>query len=140
MSTLYFAYGSNMDAEAMRGRCPGARLLGPGVLWGWRFRINGRGYATVVPENGAMVHGVLWELGLMDETRLDAYEAVAEGLYYKVTVPVEHSLEATDEAMVYVAADEQPGAPLPGYLEDLVAAAGQHGFPCEYLAELAAWR
>lgn len=36
---LYFAYGSNMDREAMRVRCPNSRALGRARLARHRFFI-----------------------------------------------------------------------------------------------------
>jgi len=56
----YFAYGSNMDRDQMKRRCPEAEFLGPAVLPGCSFQINRRGVATVIPSTGE-VHGILWE-------------------------------------------------------------------------------
>jgi gamma-glutamylcyclotransferase (GGCT)/AIG2-like uncharacterized protein YtfP len=140
MSTVYFAYGSNLDVAQMRERCPNARLLGPALLWGWRFRIGAAGYATVVPQSAAVVHGVLWELTESDETALDDYEGVSENLYQKVYLEVEHALEAPATAMVYLASDDQPGGPRSEYLDQVLASAQAHGFPEEYCAELSEWR
>lgn len=140
MGTLNFAYGSNLDLAQMRERCPNARLTGPALLWGWRFRITRHGYATVVPEPGAVVHGVLWELTPPDEARLDAYEGVAEGLYSKLRLETEPAAGAVVIAMVYAMNDPEPGEPMPGYLEDVIASAKGHGFPADYLHELAEWR
>ncbi len=53
--TLYFAYGSNLDQQQMRKRCPGARVLAPGVLRGYRIAFGnhsvkrGGAVATIVP-------------------------------------------------------------------------------------------
>lgn len=140
MGTLNFAYGSNMDLAQMSERCPEARFLGRALLWGWRFRITRHGYATVVPEPGSVVHGVLWELTLTDEARLDAYEGIAEGLYSKLNLATEKVAGRMITAMVYTMNDEEPGEPMPGYLEDVIAAAKGHGFPVEYLQELGGWR
>ena len=67
----YFAYGSNMDVEQMRVRCPGSQILGTARLDGYRFRINRRGVATVVAEEGAVAWGVVWDLTREDERTLD---------------------------------------------------------------------
>ena len=77
---LYFAYGSNMDPEQMSTRCPDSDFCGVAWLSSYRFRINSRGVATVVPEEGAVVHGALWMISTRDEGRLDKYEGVAQGL------------------------------------------------------------
>lgn len=140
VGTLNFAYGSNLDLAQMRERCPASRVRGPARLDGWRFRISRHGYATVVRESGAAVHGLLWELEPEDEKALDVYEGTAEGLYHKLQVMVELPDGGTASAMVYSMPDDEPGDPLPGYLEDVVAAAKAHGFPQSYLEELAGWR
>lgn len=97
---LYFAYGSNLSTEQMRERCPYSTPVGLGFLPGWRWIINTRGYANVVPDNedGSAstptedtaipattaatkssfggVYGLLYLLPLQDEERLDRYEGV----------------------------------------------------------------
>jgi hypothetical protein len=65
---FYFAYGDRMNAEKMAGSIPGARLVGPGRLDGYRlaFNVNSRawggGAANAVPDSRSSVWGVLWEL------------------------------------------------------------------------------
>ena len=36
----YFAYGSNMDMEQMRRRCPDAKRIDTAVLHGWKFALD----------------------------------------------------------------------------------------------------
>ncbi|KAL6902987.1 hypothetical protein GGI43DRAFT_400897 [Trichoderma evansii] len=45
---LYFAYGSNLSTEQMRERCPYSTAVGLGKMTGWKWIINGRGYANIV--------------------------------------------------------------------------------------------
>jgi hypothetical protein len=85
---LYFAYGSNMDVEAMRTRAPNARPLGLARLPRARFIIMQDGYASFVRDAQRSVHGVLWDLPLSDVRLLDRYEDVASGLYKKIQQPV----------------------------------------------------
>ena len=49
---LYFAYGSNMNIEQMKLRCPGASLKGQGYILNWRYFINGNGYAGIEQRKG----------------------------------------------------------------------------------------
>ena len=139
MSVLYFAFGSNMVAAQMAARCTGAEFLGTAALPDHRFRIGRRGYGTVVPEPGATVHGVLWRLREEDEAALDVYEGVRHGLYQKVTRVVRKDAGDEHPALVYVATDPTPGAAVPGYVEKMVAAAEEHGFPQAYCEELRGW-
>jgi gamma-glutamylcyclotransferase (GGCT)/AIG2-like uncharacterized protein YtfP len=136
---LYFAFASNMDVAQMAERCDGAECLGAATLSGHRFRIGRRGYATVIAEPGAEVHGVLWSLDPRHEAALDVYEGIRHGLYRKVTLPVRTAAGAAREALVYVAGDPATGQTVPGYMERVVAAAELHGLPAPYVAELKGW-
>ncbi|MCM8748505.1 gamma-glutamylcyclotransferase [Thermomicrobiaceae bacterium CFH 74404] len=135
----YFAYGSNMDEKQMDFRCPNAELVGRARLPGWKFRINTRGVATVVPDEESTVHGVLWIIGESDEETLDYYEGVSSGFYVKRTETVYREDGDAVEALLYVASDDGPGSPRPGYLERIVAAARRHGLPRHYIEELQGW-
>lgn len=138
-STYYFAYGSNMDARQMRVRCPDAARVSVGTIAGWRFRINTRGVATIVPEDGGTVHGILWRLSETDEQALDVCEGVGSGLYSKKTIDVRLKDGSRLNALVYVAQDNDPGKPRQGYLERILAAALNNSFPPDYIEELRTW-
>ena len=85
---LHFAYGSNMSRAPMRARCPSAREVGTATLAGHRLIITSDGYASVVPQPGGVVHGLLWRLAPRDVAALNAYESLDTGLYRIVTLPV----------------------------------------------------
>ena len=128
-----------MDETQMQTRCPESPLLDRARLEGWQFRINRRGYATIVPTPEAVVHGLLWRLTRADEDALDRYEGIREGLYIKHRLRPTRIPNQAVAAMVYLAADCQPGPPRPGYLEGIIAAAQRRGFPEEYVRELERW-
>jgi len=65
----------------MRRHAPAARALGAAELADHRFVITGDGYASVEPERGETVHGVLWRITPRDRVTLDAWENVAGKLY-----------------------------------------------------------
>ena len=69
---LYLAYGSNLNVEQMMHRCPGAQIVGKGVLKDWRlvFRVH----ATIEPSKGSVVPFAVWDITDEDEARLDRYE------------------------------------------------------------------
>ena len=139
MTRPYFAFGSNIVPAQMAKRCPGSTSLGRAELADHRFRIGRRGYGTVEPEAGAVVHGLLWDLRPEDEAALDVYEGVRHGLYRRVRRTVRLASGEEREAFVYVAADTAPGKAVAGYVERIVAAAEAHGFPAAYLDELRSW-
>ena len=136
--TLYFAYGYNMSRAPMRVRCPTAHEVGTATLAGHRLIITADGYASVVPEPGGIVHGLLWRLGPRDVAALDAYESLDTGLYRVVTLPVRAGASQVS-AMVYVGRTHTPGLPRPGYLEPVIAAARELEFPPDYVDALARW-
>ena len=74
--TLYFAFGSNLSTAQMHRRCPASTALGLGELKGWRWIINKRGYANVVPGSTSTVYGLLYRLPSDDEATLDLCEGV----------------------------------------------------------------
>jgi len=129
-----------MVLSQMARRCPRSRADGVARLEGWRFRINAAGWATVVPEAKARVYGRLWRLDLPDEAALDVYEDLASGLYTKHRMTVHAAAGGLREAMVYLATDSTPGIPEGRYLEPIVAAAADAGFPGTYVEELRWWR
>ena len=133
---LYFAYGSNMDRAAMAVRCPMAKPLGLARLPRHRFLITSDGYASVVRDPRRTVHGVLWDLALSDMPSLDRYESLHTGLYTKISQPVVTPGGAR-RALVYVGRSARKGAPKPGYLEGVLAAARDWGLPADYLYDMA---
>ncbi|MCC2096735.1 MAG: gamma-glutamylcyclotransferase [Hyphomicrobiales bacterium] len=137
---LYFAYGSNMDEEAMAGRCPRSVPVGPAMLLRHRIVVMAEGYASVVRDPRSTVYGLLWEVALSDVHALDAYESIATGLYRKASQPVKRIGEGVrplQQALVYLGRGGGGGVPLPGYLDTLLACAAKLDFPKAYRAELA---
>ena len=135
---LVFSYGSNMDVAAMAARCPRSKPLGPTRLARHRLAIMREGWLTAVRDNGATVHGVLWDIALADMRALDRYEGLGDGLYTK-------SLQAVltpggaKRAIIYLGANAGPGATRADYLAGVIAAARHWRLPEATLATLAAF-
>ena len=53
----YFAFGLNMESERLQKWCQGATDRGVARLDGYRFRINKRGKATIIPDSAATTYG-----------------------------------------------------------------------------------
>lgn len=132
----YFAYGSNMWSEQMRGRCPTATAPVVACLRGWRLLINERGVATILRDDGGEVHGVLWQLGDVDLPALDRAEGVGEERYDRLSVEVTDVHGTTLAAEVYVDPRCTPGPARAGYREQLIDGAAEHGLPAAYCAFL----
>ena len=136
---LYFAYGSNMDVEAMGRRCPRSKPVGLARLERHRLAIMREGWLTAVRAPRAAVHGLLWDLSLADVPALDRYEGVPKGLYAKAVQPV-IAAGGAKRALVYFGANSGPGVAKADYLDGVVAAARAAGLPAEGLAALDALR
>jgi gamma-glutamylcyclotransferase (GGCT)/AIG2-like uncharacterized protein YtfP len=129
-----------MHRTQMAERCPHAIVAGTARLPAHRFVINALGWACAVPEPGATVYGLLWELRASDVEALDAYEGVAEGEYVPQGVRAERwPFGGAVDAWIYVATTVARGRPEPAYLAAIVEAAVSLGAPPEYTEELREW-
>ncbi|RDW81619.1 uncharacterized protein DSM5745_05176 [Aspergillus mulundensis] len=95
--TYYFAFGSNMHLAQMAARCPDSKIFARGVLTRYRWQINERGVANIVPvpvgevsngKNDSIVQGILFTVSAKDIKTLDANEGIARGFYDKVALRV----------------------------------------------------
>jgi hypothetical protein len=127
---VYFAYGSNMDVEAMARRCPRSKALGVARLERHRLAVMREGWLTAARDPSSALHGVLWDLALSDIAALDRYENVSQGLYVKLTQAVVAE-RAPRQAIVYFGANAGPGAVRPDYIAEVLAAARSWSLPAE---------
>lgn len=121
MNKLYIAYGSNLNKNQMRGRCPGARILEKGTLKDYELLFKGDpglSYLTVEPKEGEEVPIVVWAITPEDEVALDRYEGYPR-LYQKEQLQVELETGEKVEAMAYIMTNERPdlNPPSTRYLE-----------------------
>src|SRR5258708_31035709 len=77
---LYFAYGSNMDWDQMKKRCPSARFIGVAELRDYRLAFTRRslkrgcGVCDVVSDSGKTVWGAVFQIDDGDVVWLDIEE------------------------------------------------------------------
>lgn len=69
---LYIAYGSNINLEQMVYRCPRSKVVGTSEIKDYELEF--RGVATIVPNKGASVPVLIWELDERDLPALNRYE------------------------------------------------------------------
>lgn len=124
---LYFAYGSNMNHDQMKMRCPSAQFMGLGELNNFKYYIDGRGVASIAPKNGASTWGVMWDIPDDGDWRtLDRYEGVSQSMYKRINTEVNmHPCE------VYVSSTTKRGKPRPGYQENIVESVRFHSGLCD---------
>jgi len=133
---LYFAYGSNMNLDQMRYRCPDAEPLMPVVLRNYELSFRGGGVATILPKPGATVHGLLWDLTPACERALDIYEGFPR-LYGKQSVVVrDEKNNQSFRVMAYVMTPEHartPREPPHSYFNGILQGYRQNGLPIQPL-------
>jgi gamma-glutamylcyclotransferase (GGCT)/AIG2-like uncharacterized protein YtfP len=128
----YFAYGSNLWLKQMEARCPEHRILGSGLLAGYRWIITTRGCASVVRSVSDLVLGVVYGISETDEESLDLCEWVPDGSYRKALLPVQTG-EGEVACLVYVDRLQQEGAPRQEYAERIKQGIRDAGFPTLYV-------
>lgn len=144
----YFAYGSNMHSDTLRGRRGVAYRRAVAVrVPGWRVVFDkpplipiGEAYANLVPAPGDAALGVAFEVAEDDHAHIELTEGVLIGNYRRVEVPV-HPLGACPHPPVVAAslASQRRDAtlrPSRRYMALLIAGAEEHGLPAEYVAWL----
>jgi len=137
---LYFAYGSNMSPRQMAMRCPGARAVGAAQLYDWRFHVNTRGSASILPNKGSVVHGVLWRCNATHFHALDKYEGVGWGNYRRRHVAIVMPCGTRALAVVYAGTRTYDGRARVRYMATTVLpGAKAFGLPESYIDELCSW-
>jgi len=139
----YFAYGSNMDSKRLECRI-GRQNLEWKVDFMRDYRLtfdkpagDGSGYANIQPCQGETVYGVLYRLTRDELKRLDRYEGVPTGHYYRGKVEVVACDGSIVEAETYFACKTKKGLkPRRDYLQHLVYGAEKHKLPDEYVEKL----
>lgn len=131
----YIAYGSNLNLEQMKRRCPDAKLLGTGTIkdYGLLFRGSPKNaVATIEPLAGSKVPVGVFEISLLDEKYLDRYEGYPH-LYYKDKVDIEIRGEKT-EAMIYLMHPKyEMGMPSRSYYQTIRQGYDDCGLDTSYL-------
>jgi gamma-glutamylcyclotransferase (GGCT)/AIG2-like uncharacterized protein YtfP len=126
-----------MDLDKMFDRCPHAKFIEAGELKGYRFMINTRGVASIIPNKDSSVFGIIWTITKEDEAFLDYFEGVKGGWYTKHTVAVREIIDnTTHDCLVYVASDSKEGKPIKDYFTNIIKWANNYHFSKEYIKYL----
>lgn len=129
-----------MSPRQMSQRCPGARPAGPARLHDWRFHVNTRGSASILPNEGGVVHGVIWRCTPHHFHLLDKYEGVSWKNYLRRHIPVVLACGGTATAITYVGTRIYPGRARVRYMATAVLpGARAFALPASYIEELRSW-
>lgn len=132
----YIAYGSNLNVQQMRMRCPFATVLGTAELDGWELLFKGSktgSYLTIEECEGGRVPVAIWDVTESDEAALDRYEGFPT-FYYKRELPVRYKgirsgKERTVTAFVYIMREDRPiGIPTNYYMSTCLKGYDTFGF------------
>jgi hypothetical protein len=138
-----------MHAATFRGRRGIACLRAvPARAAGWRLVLDkpspvpiGEGAANIVPDAGARVFGVLYEITAADLEHVELTEGVRIGNYRRVEIPVRplHA-RATDVIASTLVSEQRDPARRPSdrYMACLIAGAEEHGLPAAWVDVLRA--
>lgn len=146
---LYFAYGSNLDWDQMRGRCPSAKFCAIAVLPDHRLAFTRRskcrdcGVADVVPAKGHNVWGVVYEISEQDIGSLDKSEGYRPGRAENAYDRREHKVFKSDDeqsalrVLIYFA-NQQENPPLPNqeYKDQILKGARFWQLPRGYIRDV----
>lgn len=128
----YFSYGMNTNLGSMAMRCPRAKSLGAAVLPHYAFEF--KSFATVVPDMGNEVHGVLWEITDECEKSLDRLEGYP--IYYgKINVWVEHDGLMVPCMTYLMYPEEELEYPSDSYVKMLEEGYTSHGINTDQINE-----
>jgi gamma-glutamylcyclotransferase len=136
----YFSYGSNLSKQQMLRRTGSVPPSKPAFLRDFKlaFRkvLEGEDvFATIVPTQGAIVHGVIYQCNSIAIEQLDRFEGVATGCYRRELIQVSCQDGTTFECFVYIgeAFSQTESAPSHHYLNFILSGAREHGLPSDYI-------
>ncbi len=132
---LYFAYGSNLDAEQMRERCPGssprfrARLFDHRLDFTHYSRRWSGGAADVRPHPHGVVWGVVYALAADHLAVLDSFERG----YQRIELDVQDDATLSHRVITYTVLEKRRLRPSDAYLEKMLRWGAHWRFPADYL-------
>ena len=143
MCKYYIAYGSNLNINQMKRRCPTARVIGTGFIEDYELLFKGSktgGYLTIEKAEGKSLPVAIWKVTELDEQALDRYEGYPT-FYYKADVEIDikgikTGKEYRKKAFVYIMhEDRDVGMPSKYYVMTCLEGYKTFGFSPKYLED-----
>lgn len=126
---LYIAYGSNINLEQMKYRCPHSKVVGTSEIKDYELEF--RSVATIVPKKGATVPVLIWELDEIDLPTLNKYEGYPR-LYRQEEMTFELNRK-TCTGMAYLMNDGKLSPPSKQYYNTILQGYKENGLDEKYL-------
>lgn len=120
---LYFAYGSNLNKEQMKKRCPNSAPLGKATLSG--YALKERTYADIEPATSEdIVYGALWKISKEDLLNLDNYEGYPS-FYDKCDVTITYEGKEYEAIVYFMTSESRKDLSSGYYLPEYIAICSQ---------------
>lgn len=143
---LYFAYGSNMDPNQIRRRCPSARFVAIARLPDYELAFTIRSTrrrcaaADIVPAPGREVWGVLYritarrDIAFLDKAEGYQFKGSRKNRYRRsiCAVAMDNSRQRVHAQVYFARKDRYPSQPSAAYLDHLRRGAVHWGLPDSY--------
>lgn len=136
----YFAYGSNMNHEQMKKRCPSARFLTRVKLIDYEFVYDGYSdtrkgaVGNVIKSEGYIVEGGLFEVDELCISQLDRYEGYPRA-YDRQILEVKDDNNIIYQAYVYLRQAREIGKPSEEYRNIVLQGAKDCGLTEQYIID-----
>ncbi len=127
----YLAYGSNLNINQMRKRCPHSKPIGSIILNNYRLVFKGgedsSAYLTLERSDGSNVPLGIFEVSYSDIYCLDFYEGYPV-FYSKYYIPIKVGRK-TKKALIYIMNEQfDYHLPSPNYIETCIEGYNDFGF------------
>jgi gamma-glutamylcyclotransferase (GGCT)/AIG2-like uncharacterized protein YtfP len=139
MNTVYyFAYGSNMNHEQMKKRCRNAKFIGRGYIENYNFVYDGYSFsrkgavANIIPYEGDIVFGAIWEINEDDLKNLDKYEGYPN-VYNRKLIIAKDDNGLEYNVWVYLRESQGIGMPSKEYYDIVIKGAKECNLPEDYI-------
>ncbi len=143
--TWYFSYGSNMSKQQMLSRTGSVPTSCLAQLVNYRIAFrkvlaSDDVFATIVPKEGSVVHGVVYWCTPHAMLQLDLLEGVAQNCYRRELVRVTTQSGEILNCIVYIgeAFSNEACTPSPAYLNLILTGAHEHHLPIDYVQSIEA--
>ena len=135
MTRYYLAYGSNLNTEQMKYRCPESKIVGVSEIKDYQLLFKGSencSFLTIEKCEGETVPVGVWEVTDLDEKKLDTYEGYPS-FYYKTDMEIELNGEKVSAFVYIMHEDRRLGAPSKYYVQTCVEGYEDFGFDLDKL-------
>ena len=127
---LYAAYGSNINQEQMKRRCPDSSIFDTGMIQDHELAFCK--VATLIPSEGMQAPTLVWSISENDEKMLDSYEGYPHK-YIKQKIPVKINDEIINVTAYIMKDSSHIQTPSESYVQKILQGYDKVGFDTSYV-------